>query len=63
VFQHRGGVLAGLFIVPILFFIPWLSNDSRIMQTVNTRWDNFWLGGAVGGMIVANVVFFWSSIF
>ena len=56
-------VLAGLFIVPILFFILWLSNDRRIMQTVNTRWDNFWLGGAVGGMIVANVVFFWSSIF
>jgi len=55
-------VLAGLFIVPILFFILWLSNDRRIMHTVNTKWDNFWLGGAVGGMIVANLVFLWSSV-
>lgn len=56
-------VLAGLFIVPILFFILWLSNDRRIMHTVNTKWDNFWLGGAVGGMIVANLVFLWSAVF
>lgn len=56
-------LLAGLFIVPILFFILWLSNDRRIMKTTNTRWDNFWLGGAVGGMIVANVVFLWTGVF
>jgi Mn2+/Fe2+ NRAMP family transporter len=51
-------VLAGIFIVPILFFILWLANDRRIMRTTNTRWQNFWLGAAVGGMIAANGVFF-----
>lgn len=50
-------VLAGMFIVPILFFILWISNDRRIMKTTNTRWQNFWLGGAVGGMVMANLVF------
>jgi Mn2+/Fe2+ NRAMP family transporter len=51
-------VLAGIFIVPILFFILWIANDRRVMQTTNSRWQNFWLGGAVGGMIAANLVFF-----
>ena len=52
-------VFAGIFIVPILFFILWIANDRRIMHTTNSTWDNFWLGGAVGGMIAANVIFFW----
>lgn len=56
-------VLAGIFIVPILFFILWLANDRRVMQTTNTMWENFWLGGAVGGMIAANIVFFWLEFF
>jgi Mn2+/Fe2+ NRAMP family transporter len=54
-------VLAGIFIVPILFFILWLANDRRVMRTTNTRWQNFWLGAAVGGMIAANVVFFFTE--
>ena len=52
-------VLAGVFIVPILFFILWIANDRRLMQTTNSVWDNFWLGGAVGGMITADAIFFW----
>lgn len=52
-------VLAGIFIVPILFFILWIANDRRLMRTTNNMWDNFWLGGAVGGMIAANLIFFW----
>lgn len=52
-------VLAGIFIVPILFFILWIANDRRLMHNTNTVWDNFWLGGAVGGMITANAIFFW----
>ena len=56
-------VLAGIFIVPILFFILWISNDRRIMKTTNSVWQNFWLGGAVGGMLVANAVFFASKLF
>jgi Mn2+/Fe2+ NRAMP family transporter len=56
-------VLAGILIVPILYIILRLSNDRRVMQTVNSRWENFWLGGAVGGMLVANLIFFWSGLF
>jgi len=56
-------VLAGMFIVPILFFILWISNDRRIMQRTNTRSENFWLGGAVGGMVLANMIFFAAKAF
>ena len=56
-------VLAGIFIVPILFFILWIANDRRIMKTTNNIWDNFWLGAAVGGMITANLIFFWTEMF
>jgi hypothetical protein len=49
--------------VPILFFIICISNDRRIMKNTNTVWQNFWLGGAVGGMLVANVIFFCAKIF
>lgn len=49
-------VMAGIFVVPILFFILWISNDRRIMLRTNTRSENFWLGGAVGGMVVANFI-------
>jgi Mn2+/Fe2+ NRAMP family transporter len=56
-------VLAGIFIVPILFFILWLANDRRVMRTTNSRWQNFWLGAAVGGMIAADLVFFVTTIF
>jgi Mn2+/Fe2+ NRAMP family transporter len=55
-------VLAGMFIMPILFFILWIANDRRIMRTANTKWENFWIGGAVGGMLVANLIFMWSEI-
>lgn len=56
-------VLAGMFIVPILFFILWISNDRRIMRTTNTRFQNFWLGAAVGGMVAANIVYFGMKLF
>ena len=56
-------VMAGIIIVPILFFILWISNDRRIMHSTNSRWQNFWLGGAVGGMVIANLIFFWSELF
>jgi Mn2+/Fe2+ NRAMP family transporter len=56
-------ILAGIFIVPILFFILWLSNDRRVMRSTNTRWQNFALGFAVVGMIIANIIFFGLSLF
>ncbi len=55
-------VIAGIVIVPIFFAILWIANDRRIMTTTNSRWQNFWLGAAVGGMIAANVVFFITEI-
>jgi Mn2+/Fe2+ NRAMP family transporter len=52
-------VLAGIVLVPIFAQILLLSNNSRIMRTTNTRFENFWLGCAALGMFVSNALFFW----
>jgi Mn2+/Fe2+ NRAMP family transporter len=52
-------VLAGIVLVPIFAYILLLSNNSRIMQTTNSRFENFWLGCAAVGMLVSSVLFFW----
>ncbi len=52
-------VLAGIVLVPIFAFILLLSNNSRIMRTTNTHFENFWLGCAATGMLIANILFFW----
>jgi Mn2+/Fe2+ NRAMP family transporter len=52
-------ILAGILTVPILLFIVWLANDRRIMQTVNTRWQNFWIGAAAGGLVAAQLLWAW----
>lgn len=52
-------VMAGIVLVPIFAYILLLSNNSRIMRTTNTRFENFWLGCAAAGMLVSNVLFFW----
>jgi Mn2+/Fe2+ NRAMP family transporter len=44
-------VFAGVLTVPILFFILLLSNDRRVMHTTNSRWENFWIGAASGGLL------------
>lgn len=46
-------VLAGILTIPILFFILILSNDRRVMQTTNTRAQNFWLGAAIGALLAS----------
>jgi Mn2+/Fe2+ NRAMP family transporter len=46
-------VLAGILTIPILFFILILSNDRRVMQTINTRAQNFWLGAAIGALVAS----------
>ncbi len=51
--------LAGLVLVPIFAAILLLSNNSRIMRTTNSRFENFWLGCAAVGMLISNVLFFW----
>lgn len=55
-------VVAGALTVPILWYMLRLANNRKIVERPNTRWQNFWLGGAIGGMIAANCVFLWSLL-
>jgi Mn2+/Fe2+ NRAMP family transporter len=50
-------ILAGILLIPTLLFILLISNDRRIMRTVNTRWQNFWLGAATGGTAAAGLIY------
>jgi Mn2+/Fe2+ NRAMP family transporter len=52
-------IMAGVILVPIFAYILLLSNNSKIMRTTNSRFENFWLGCAVTGMLISNVLFFW----
>jgi Mn2+/Fe2+ NRAMP family transporter len=52
-------ILAGLLTIPTLIFILIVSNDRRIMHTVNTRWQNFWIGAAAGGTFAVGLLFAW----
>ena len=55
-------VMAGIVLVPIFAYILLLSNNSRIMQTTNTRFENFWLGCAALGMFISNILFLWFAL-
>jgi Mn2+/Fe2+ NRAMP family transporter len=55
-------VLAGIVLVPIFAFILLLSNNIRVMRTPNTHFENFWLGCAATGMLIANLMFFWFTL-
>jgi Mn2+/Fe2+ NRAMP family transporter len=46
-------VLAGILTIPILTFILLLSNNRRVMNTTNTRAQNFWLGAVIGALVAA----------
>jgi Mn2+/Fe2+ NRAMP family transporter len=50
-------VLAGILTIPILTFILLLSNNRRVMQTPNTRGQNFWMGAVIGALLAAGVWF------
>ena len=52
-------IVAGVVVVPLMFFVLRLANDERVVSTINTRWQNFWLGGAIGGMTMANLIAIW----
>jgi Mn2+/Fe2+ NRAMP family transporter len=54
-------VFAGFLVVPVLAFIVLLGSNPRLTGRRNTTSENFWLGGAIAGMIVANLVFFWTQ--
>jgi len=56
-------ILAGVLAIPILLFILILSNDRRVMRTTNTRWQNFWCGGAIGALIACSLLLAWRKAF
>lgn len=56
-------VLAGILSVPIFLFVLIVSNDRRIVRTTNTRWQNFWVGAAAGGVAAAAGIFVWMEVF
>jgi len=56
-------VLAGVLLIPTLIFILLISNDRRIMCTVNNRWQNFWLGAAAGGTAAAGLIYMRYALF
>jgi len=56
-------VLAGILTIPILAFILSLSNDRRVMKSVNSRSQNFWIGAAAGGLTGATLLVVLLKIF
>jgi Mn2+/Fe2+ NRAMP family transporter len=54
-------VLAGIVLVPIFAFILLISNNPRVMRTLNSRAENLWLGFAAVAMFVSNALFFWAE--
>ena len=56
-------VLAGIVLVPIFAYILLISNNPKVMRTVNTRMENLWLGFAAVGMLISNLLFFWFELF
>jgi Mn2+/Fe2+ NRAMP family transporter len=48
-------LLAGMATIPIFLFVLIVSNDRRVMQTTNTRLENFWVGAATGGSAAATL--------
>jgi len=55
-------VMAGVLVIPILWNILRLTNDKSVVGEPNSWLQNFWLGSAIGGSIVANIVFLWSVL-
>jgi Mn2+/Fe2+ NRAMP family transporter len=56
-------ILAGVLLIPTLIYILLISNDRRIMRTLNTRWENFWIGAACGGVAAAGAIFIRYKVF
>jgi Mn2+/Fe2+ NRAMP family transporter len=55
-------IMAGVLTIPILLFILVLSNDRRVMRSVNTRGQNFWIGAAAGGLCAAGLLVVWYRV-
>jgi Mn2+/Fe2+ NRAMP family transporter len=55
-------ILAGILTIPVLLFILTIANDRRIMGSINTRWQNFWIGAAAGGLVAAGLAWAWRGL-
>jgi len=56
-------ILAGICLIPTLVFLILIGNDRRVMRTVNTRAENFWIGAAAGGLVAAGLAYvYWKLI-
>jgi Mn2+/Fe2+ NRAMP family transporter len=55
-------VVAGVLTIPILWYILRLANNRKVVKRANTVWQNFWIGGAIGGTVAANCVLLWTLI-
>jgi len=56
-------VMAGVVLVPIFAYILILSNNPRVMRTTSSRFENICLSAAALGMLISNILFFWSELF
>jgi Mn2+/Fe2+ NRAMP family transporter len=50
-------ILAGILTVPTLVFILVVSNNTHIVRTKNTLWENFAIGAAAGGCAAATLLY------
>lgn len=54
-------VMAGIVLVPIFAYILLVSNNPRIMKTINSRKENWWLGFAIMVMFISDVFFLFTQ--
>ena len=59
---YASQVAAGVLALPILGFVLVLANDRRVMKTVNSPAQNFWIGAAVGGISATMLVLLWARL-
>ena len=59
---YTSQVAAGVLAIPILIFILLLSNDRRVMKTVNSRIQNFWIGAAAGALAATALLFVYARL-
>jgi Mn2+/Fe2+ NRAMP family transporter len=59
---YTSQVAAGILAIPILLCVLLLSNDRRVMKTVNSRVQNFWIGAAMGGLSATVLLLIYANI-
>lgn len=59
---YTSQIAAGLIALPILVLILLVSNDRRVMKTINSQAQNFWIGAAAGGMGATLLLLMWARM-